>query len=231
MQTLRHLTNSQSNCLHVLTCVRHRQKVLQGIVGVGRKSIIPILLKVQTAAGYLAIDLRLPHSIACGNVLQCSQLGCWIASQSLFSLLWATQSTYKISNKISPVVQHWCSHRFSSASCEIEGFSLMNFMSLSIRRKIGLWNWPIILHIVSQCVQMVVLCCPKANDSSPTHTSPDRLLTACMFAKGLQHEGWLSPLLNCRWGLVRQLKDFSWQRIMRLLIVLWDIYQSPLWNL
>lgn len=33
-----------------------------------------------------------------------------------------------------------------------------------------------------------------------------------------------------RWGLVSQLKDFSWQRIMRLLIVLRDIYQSPLWN-
>lgn len=90
--------------LHILARMRHRWKILKGM---GKKSIIPIPLKVQTASGYPAIDLLLLHSIACGTVLQHSLLGCYISSQcSVFSLCWTTRNACKIGKRIASVVQH-----------------------------------------------------------------------------------------------------------------------------
>lgn len=90
--------------LHILARMRHRWKILKGM---GKKSIIPIPLKVQTASGYPAIDLLLLHSIACGTVLQHSLQSCYISSQcSVFSLCWTTRNACKIGKRIASVVQH-----------------------------------------------------------------------------------------------------------------------------
>lgn len=155
-----------------------------------------------------------------------------MSATSLFSLFRAVKSTCVLSVKNLP--RHTTLIRISpllvtETHISLGGFPQMKLVSLLMRRKSGLWlcGAPLLSGIES-----VWLGRPRGYNS----LTADSLVSCspCLTNRLECLRNVWPPMEDLffqfgRWGLIRQLKDFCRQRIMRLLIAWRDIYQSPLW--